>query len=137
VFFVAADRRDGSAAAVCYAEGMADPIVIDPLAQEVLERLQARPQSAEIVLGGYFALQFHAAYRATHDIDAWWRGLPSIATEQALAEVMREVAAAHRLEVRAPRSRPQAVLVPDRRAFAVARSTSPQPLAADPDRNAS
>lgn len=64
----------------------------DPLAVKVLNRLAGRPEGAEIVLGGYFALQHYTNYRITHDIDAWWLTKPSAATEHALREVMDLVA---------------------------------------------
>ncbi|MEK7730970.1 MAG: hypothetical protein AAB363_03855, partial [Planctomycetota bacterium] len=73
---------------------MADkPLNLDPLADRVLNSLAARPEGAEIVLGGYFALQHYAGYRSTHDIDAWWRTQPSATTEAAIRTVMEEIAA--------------------------------------------
>jgi hypothetical protein len=44
------------------------------------------------VLGGYFALQHYAAYRRTHDIDAWWKTRANPATEQAIREAMQRLA---------------------------------------------
>lgn len=76
------------------------PRNLDPLAEKVLESLAGRVEAAEIVLGGYFALQHYAAYRSTHDIDAWWRTQPSAATENVIAEVMRNVAASTDHELR-------------------------------------
>jgi hypothetical protein len=67
---------------------------LDPLAEKVLDALTGRPEAAEIVLGGYVALQHYADYRATHDLDAWWRISPSAGTEQAIREVMQQVARA-------------------------------------------
>ncbi|HZO93233.1 MAG TPA: nucleotidyl transferase AbiEii/AbiGii toxin family protein [Candidatus Baltobacteraceae bacterium] len=45
----------------------------DPFAAAFLERLQDRPEAAEFVLGGYFALKHYLDYRETGDVDAWWR----------------------------------------------------------------
>ncbi|MGH9627346.1 MAG: hypothetical protein ACRD7E_03135, partial [Bryobacteraceae bacterium] len=71
---------------------MTKPRSLHPLADEILQRLAQFPESSEVVLGGYFALQHYADYRTTCDIDAWWRTRASGATEQALRAVMREVA---------------------------------------------
>jgi hypothetical protein len=60
----------------------------DALAAEVLSGLQAFPESAELVLGGYFALRRYADYRATHDPHAWWktgRTEPTMAPRAAVA----------------------------------------------------
>ncbi len=80
---------------------MADkPRNLDPLADRILSRLAARPEGAEIVLGGYFALQHYADYRSTHDIDAWWRTRPSATTEAVIRAVMEVIAAAEGYELR-------------------------------------
>ena len=72
---------------------MADkPRNLDPLAESILAQLAGIPESAEIVLGGYFALQHYADYRTTHDIDAWWRTRPSPTTERVIREVMQRIA---------------------------------------------
>jgi len=76
------------------------PRNLDPLAEKVLDRLAGRPEAAEIILGGYFALQHYLDYRTTHDIDAWWRTQPSAATENAIAEAMRSVGASTDHELR-------------------------------------
>ncbi len=76
------------------------PRNLDPLAERVLKSLAARPEAAEIVLGGYFALQHYADYRSTHDIDAWWRTHPSATTEAAIRAVMEEIVAAEGYELR-------------------------------------
>jgi len=73
---------------------------INPLARRVLEALSTRPESGEIVLGGYFALQRFLDYRTTHDIDAWWRTRASHAAEDAIREAMRSVAAGEGYELR-------------------------------------
>jgi hypothetical protein len=44
----------------------------DPFAEAFLRRLGSRPEAAEFVLGGYFALKHYLDYRETGDIDAWW-----------------------------------------------------------------
>jgi hypothetical protein len=71
---------------------MQKPNPIDPLADLVLERLRRRPESAEVVLGGYFALQHYVNYRKTHDIDAWWKNRANPVAEAAIREVMQAVA---------------------------------------------
>jgi hypothetical protein len=71
---------------------MTKPAQIDPLAERVLTLLSGRPEASEIVLGGYFALQHYAAYRRTHDIDAWWKTRAHPATEQAIREAMQRLA---------------------------------------------
>ena len=75
------------------------PRNLDPLAEKILEQLVGRPEAAEIVLGGYFALQHYAHYRTTHDIDAWWRRAPSIATQQVIREAMQHIASAKGYEL--------------------------------------
>jgi hypothetical protein len=72
----------------------------DPLAIEILERLQRSPEAGEIVLGGYFALREHLDYRATHDLDAWWRTGRSEGAMRAIRGAMEAVARAHGLELR-------------------------------------
>jgi hypothetical protein len=72
---------------------MKKPENLDPLADVILERLRQNPASSEIILGGYFGLQHYLNYRQTHDIDAWWRQRASAASEAAIRQVMREVAA--------------------------------------------
>lgn len=78
---------------------MTKPRSLNPLAEEILNRLSAHPEASEIVLGGYFALQHYADYRETHDIDAWWRTRASKAAENAIRTVMADVAAAQGLEL--------------------------------------
>ncbi len=75
------------------------PRIVDPIAEEVLDRLAGRCEAAEIVLGGYFALQHYADYRATHDIDAWWRTKSSPAAEAVIRAVMQEMAGKHKGEL--------------------------------------
>ncbi len=65
---------------------------IDPIALAVLRRLEGNSHAAEIVLGGYFALQQYAGYRRTHDIDAWWRHRALPETEAAIRGAMQSVA---------------------------------------------
>ena len=48
-----------------------------------MSRLQHGPAAAEVVIGGGFALQHYHEYRATHDIDAWWRAAPTVAATKA------------------------------------------------------
>ena len=80
---------------------MADkPRNLDPLAEKELESLAGRSEAAEIVLGGYFALQHYAGYRSTRDIDAWWRTHSAAATEAAVRAVMGEIAATEGYELR-------------------------------------
>jgi hypothetical protein len=71
---------------------MNKPENLDPLAEIILERLRRNPASSEIILGGYFGLQHYLNYRQTHDIDAWWRQRATVETEQAIRQVMQEVA---------------------------------------------
>lgn len=73
---------------------------IDPLAHEILSRLQGHAPAAEIVLGGYFALQHYLpAYRVTHDIDAWWKSRAEPAAEQLIRNEMKSVANEHGLDL--------------------------------------
>jgi hypothetical protein len=69
----------------------------DALAAEVLSGLRAFPESAELVLGGYFALRRYADYRATHDLDAWWKTGRTEPTMTRVREVMQDVAGRHGL----------------------------------------
>lgn len=71
---------------------MKRPRQLDPLAAMVLDRLAGKPEASEIILGGYFALKHYLDYRATHDIDAWWRIRASRAAEAAIEEVMSRMA---------------------------------------------
>ena len=71
---------------------MKKPTQLDPLAEKLLDRLSGRPDCAEVVLGGYFALKHYLDYRTTHDIDAWWRTRANQATEQAVEQTMRALA---------------------------------------------
>lgn len=76
------------------------PTHLDPLPEKVLTRLAGRPESAEIVLGGYFALQHYVGYRDTHHVDAWWRVRPVAETEVAVRSAMEIVARETRCELR-------------------------------------
>jgi hypothetical protein len=67
------------------------PETLDPLAVEILERLRAHPEAAELVLGGQFALKHYHDFRATHDIDAWWRDTPSATTLELLRKTFRDI----------------------------------------------
>jgi len=49
---------------------MSKPVQMDARAEKVLSLLTGKVEAAEIVLGGYFALQHYAGYRRTHDIAA-------------------------------------------------------------------
>jgi hypothetical protein len=71
---------------------MNKPRQLDPLADRVLSLLSEIPEADRIVLGGYLALQHHLDYRATHDIDAWWRDRADAAAETAIRRVMQRVA---------------------------------------------
>jgi hypothetical protein len=75
------------------------PSEIDPLAAEILEELSGRPESAEIVLGGYFAMRHYLDYRHTHDIDAWWKTGRKEDTLECIRHAMQTVADRHRLEL--------------------------------------
>ena len=71
---------------------MNKPVTIDPRAEKVLALLADKPEAAEIVLGGYFALQHYADYRHTHDIDAWWKTRANPDAEAVIREAMQCVA---------------------------------------------
>lgn len=71
---------------------MKRPEQLDPLAAMVLDQLAGKAEASEIILGGYFALKHYLDYRATHDVDAWWRTRSSQATETAIEAAMRAVA---------------------------------------------
>lgn len=79
---------------------MNKPLCLDPRADRALSLLAGRPEAAEIVLGGYFALQHYTNYRRTYDIDAWWKTRAVAASEQAIREAMEQVAAEERSELR-------------------------------------
>ena len=85
-------RSEGRSAEDLRQAAMTRPILLDPRAERVLTLLSSKPEAAEIVLGGYFALQHYADYRRTHDIDAWWKGRADPATERAIREAMRRLA---------------------------------------------
>lgn len=70
---------------------MNTPQTMDPLAEQVLSLLKGKPEAREIILGGYFALRYYVDYRATHDIDAWWRDRASPAAEQLVRQAMSQV----------------------------------------------
>jgi hypothetical protein len=77
---------------------MNKPIQLDPLAEKLLARLAGKPECAEIVLGGYFALEHYLDYRQTHDVDAWWRTQANRTTGNTIEEAMRRVASTEALE---------------------------------------
>lgn len=79
---------------------MTKPRSLNPLADEILERLARYPEASEIVLGGYLALQHHIDYRVTRDIDAWWRARASETALDAIRSTMTEVGARHGYVVR-------------------------------------
>lgn len=79
---------------------MQKPATIDPIADEILRQLSEKPEAAEIVLGGYFALSHYVDYRQTHDIDAWWKGRASPAAEKDICDSMHAVCAARGFELR-------------------------------------
>lgn len=79
---------------------MSRPLRLDPRAERVLVLLAGKPEASEIVLGGYFALQFYADYRHTHDVDAWWKTRAHPATERVIREAMRILAAEENAELR-------------------------------------
>jgi len=76
------------------------PARLDPLAERILSELSRDRAAAEIVLGGYLALQHYSDYRRTHDIDAWWRRGPTPDAETAIREVMKRIAAEERSELK-------------------------------------
>lgn len=76
------------------------PERVDPLASEILERLRDSPAAGEIVLGGYFALKHYLDYRATHDLDAWWRTGRTEEAMRAIREAVGTVAERHGMEWR-------------------------------------
>ena len=49
------------------------PTTLPELAEAILEALGREPLSANIILGGGVALKHYDDFRATQDIDAWWR----------------------------------------------------------------
>lgn len=75
-------------------------MTVESLAEEILERLRESPAAGEIVLGGYFALRERIDYRATHDLDAWWRSGRSERAMAAIRDAMQAVSRKRRLEVR-------------------------------------
>jgi len=79
------------------------PRNLDPLAERILDGLAGKPDAAEIVLGGYFALQHYTDYRTTHDIDAWWRDRASGDAESTIRSVMEHVAADEGFELESRR----------------------------------
>lgn len=68
------------------------PKRLNLLAKRILEGLSGRSEAAEIILGGYLALQHYCDHRQTHDIDAWWRGRASAIAETAIRDVMKHTA---------------------------------------------
>ncbi|MEA2689083.1 MAG: Nucleotidyl transferase AbiEii toxin, Type system [Candidatus Eremiobacteraeota bacterium] len=64
----------------------------DPFAEAFLERLQDRPEAEQFVLGGGFALKHYLDFRATADIDAWWRAAPDLGALEAAREAFADVA---------------------------------------------
>jgi hypothetical protein len=74
---------------------MQRPSQLHPWADEILQALAGHPESHEIVLGGYFALQHFLDYRKTNDIDAWWRDRANPETLKVLHAVMEEFAQHH------------------------------------------
>jgi hypothetical protein len=65
----------------------------DPFAEAFLKRLGDRPEAAQFVLGGYFALKHYLDYRETGDVDAWWLSRLDPAALEAAREAFAETAA--------------------------------------------
>lgn len=73
---------------------------LDPLTERVLSLLSGKPAMAQVILGGYLALQHHVDYRTSHDIDAWWSGRADAAAEGVIRQVMQQVAIEADMELR-------------------------------------
>ena len=74
---------------------------LDPLAELILCELSTHAECDQIVLGGYFAMQHYVDYRATHDIDAWWKDAANARVEAVIRAGMQRVASAKDLNNRA------------------------------------
>ena len=72
---------------------------LDPLAELILCELSTHAECDQIVLGGYFAMQHYVDYRATHDIDAWWKDAANVRVEAVIRAGMQRVASAKNLVV--------------------------------------
>lgn len=68
------------------------PANLDPLASNMLERLQATPEAAHIVIGGGVALNCYAPPRLTRDVDAWWSRHTDAADRSSTVARIREIA---------------------------------------------
>jgi hypothetical protein len=75
------------------------PAELHPLAREILEGLEGRPEAEAIVLGGGVALQHYCPFRQTRDLDAWWRKGVAPEVEAVIHEVIGRVAERHGLTV--------------------------------------
>ena len=75
------------------------PTTLPELAETVLEALSREPLSENIVLGGGVALKHYDDFRATQDIDAWWRGFRDPATLERLLVVVRHAASKHGYQI--------------------------------------
>lgn len=69
----------------------------DTLADYILTELSRQPGSGQVVLGGYFVLRQYVNYRATHDIDAWWKTRADAQAEEGIRTAMQRAAAARNL----------------------------------------
>lgn len=70
------------------------------LAGELLDALRGQPASAFLIIGGGVALQHYCAFRATHDLDAWYTTPPSPAALAVVRAAVEQVATRHGYTVR-------------------------------------
>jgi hypothetical protein len=68
------------------------PENLDPIAENMLDRLRQAPEASNIVIGGGVALNCYAPPRLTRDIDAWWSRGTSAAERASTLQRLREIA---------------------------------------------
>jgi hypothetical protein len=77
----------------------ARPDSLPPWVGATLEALSGHNVAEMVILGGGIALKHYNDFRATQDIDAWWRDRPAAEDVEQLGEVMRQVAESHDYEL--------------------------------------
>ena len=69
------------------------PKTLPELTEVTLQALSHEPLAANIILGGGVALKHYDDYRATQDIDAWWKEFRDTATFESVRARLEAVAA--------------------------------------------
>lgn len=75
------------------------PLSLPKLAEDILESVAKSDGAAEVVLGGGIALKHYVDFRATYDIDAWWKRERDTRALEQIKVAVEEVAAHNNLSL--------------------------------------